>query len=128
MTDQGPGGSGGGSKVKQEIDKAMQSVEQVIQDAEKFFTDVQNTVDEYLKRLQGEDRSRIAKLIVWLFVFACLGTLIFVAFASFKAVADGTTAKWADGAEMMITVLSSVILPVVTLVIGYYFGAETKQK
>ena len=127
MTDQGPGGSGEGPKVKQEIDKAMQSVDQAIQDAEKFFIDVQDTADEYLKRLQGEDRSRIAKLIVWLFVFACLGTLIFVAFASFETVPKDSVLKWPDGAEMMITVLSSVILPVVTLVIGYYFGAETKQ-
>jgi hypothetical protein len=30
--------------------------------------------------------------------------------------------------EQLLTVLSSVVLPVVTLVIGYYFGSETKDK
>jgi hypothetical protein len=99
----------------------MTDLGEAIQDVENFFSEVQDTADDYLARLQGKDRSFIAKLIVWLFVFACLGSLIYVAYATIETVAD-----WSAGAEIMITVLSSVILPVVTLVIGYYFGAETK--
>ena len=83
---------------------------------------IQGSVDDEIKRLSSQDRSRIAKIIVWLFFATCIGTLIFIAVATFAKVAE-----WATGAELMITVLSSIILPVVTLVIGYYFGAESKQ-
>jgi hypothetical protein len=43
-------------------------------------------------------------------------------------VAVGTFAdswqKWEEPAKLFLTILSSVLLPVVTLVIGYYFGKE----
>lgn len=87
------------------------------------LTEAQESVEDYMARLQGEDRSRIAKLIVWLFVVACIGALGFIALAALFGVA-----QWDAGAERMITILSSIILPVVTLVIGYYFGSETKQR
>lgn len=102
---------------------AEAAFEEELGEIEDYVADVQESVDDYIIRLQSEDRSRIAKLIVWLFLIACLGTLSFIAIAVLRS---GT--GWEPGAEQMVTVLSSVILPVVTLVIGYYFGAETKQK
>lgn len=84
--------------------------------------DILGNVDDEIKRLSSQDRSRIAKIIVWLFFVTCIATLAFIAAATFWG-----GAEWATGAELMITILSSIILPVVTLVIGYYFGAETKQ-
>jgi hypothetical protein len=45
-------------------------------------------------------------------VFVAIGTL-------FKG-----WAEWKDAAKFFIDLLSSVLLPVVTLVIGYYFGKE----
>ncbi|MFQ5776039.1 MAG: hypothetical protein ACE5GS_16080 [Kiloniellaceae bacterium] len=90
---------------------------------EEFVTDVQESADDYIARLLSEDRSRIAKLIVWLFLIACLGTLGFIVVSVLWSVGG-----WEIGAERMATILSSVILPVVTLVIGYYFGTETRQK
>jgi uncharacterized membrane protein len=35
-----------------------------------------------------------------------------------------TWEKWVEPAKFFLGILSSVLLPVVTLVIGYYFGKE----
>ncbi len=66
------------------------------------------------------DRSAIAKLIAWAFVILIAGLVL--------AVTLGTAAlgwdRIAEPAKFVMTILSSVMLPVVTLVIGYYFGKE----
>lgn len=83
---------------------------------------VEESVEDQLRRLQAQDRSRIAKLIVWLFALSCGAALLFVIASVWWKVAG-----WTDGAEQVITILSSIILPVVTLVIGYYFGSEQNR-
>ncbi|MEX2628737.1 MAG: hypothetical protein WD341_02280 [Tistlia sp.] len=54
----------------------------------------------------------------------CLGTVAFILVAVWTGFA---TSDWDTGAERLIQLLSSVILPVVTLVIGYCFGTETNR-
>lgn len=78
------------------------------------------------KRAQEEsarragDRSFIAKLIAWAFV-------ILIAWVVIAATVGTYFFPWerlAEPAKYLMTVLGSVMLPVVTLVIGYYFGKE----
>jgi hypothetical protein len=109
-----------GSEIPDEVNE--EALDQAWVDSEASTEGIHGDVDAEIKRLLSQDRSRIAKTIVWLFSITCIGTLIFIAAATFWGAAE-----WATGAELMITILSSIILPVVTLVIGYYFGAETKQ-
>ena len=82
---------------------------------------------EYHKRLLSQDRSKIAKRIIWLFMIASLGTILFIAYAVLWS-ATPPASGWENAAQLMVTILSSVILPVVTLVIGYYFGSEAKEQ
>ena len=77
-------------------------------------------LEDRIKRQQADDRSFIAKLIAWSFVIlmgwvvvaATIGAIFF----------DWNTLT--EPAKYLMTILSSVMLPVVTLVIGYYFGRE----
>ena len=63
---------------------------------------------------QTYDRSIIGISVVLAFLFA-IGALF-----AHVLVAD----HWQDKAEFLATTLGSVLLPVVTLVLGYYFGTE----
>jgi len=72
------------------------------------------------QRQRANDRSYIAKIIVWSFVI--LMVLIVVATTVGTYFFDW--AELTEPATFLMTILSSVMLPVVTLVIGYYFGSE----
>lgn len=67
---------------------------------------------------QTYDRSIIGISVVLAFLFA-IGALF-----AYVWVAD----PWRDKAEFLATTLGSVLLPVVTLVLGYYFGTEKAEK
>jgi len=96
-------------------------------DLDTEFADVEQTaeqrkqaLEERTRRQQADDRSHIAKLIVWAFV-------ILMAVVVLAAILGTYFYDWADisePAKFLMTVLNSVMLPVVTLVIGYYFGKE----
>jgi len=73
-------------------------------------------VDDRIRGQQADDRSVIAKLIVWSFV-------VMVAWVVFAAFYRDWNSLVEPG-KFMLTILGSVMLPVVTLVIGYYFGKE----
>ncbi len=86
-----------------------------------------------LDEIDKKDRSEIAQKVVWLYVFvtgACF-LFVFIFFWFFPGCGtDGTAAAcsaWKEPAEFLLKVLTSVVLPIVTLVLGYYFGT-TKAK
>jgi NADH:ubiquinone oxidoreductase subunit 6 (subunit J) len=80
---------------------------------------VDEKVDDYIKRQRAKDQSRIAWVIIWAFVVAVGGLFVLVIGSMFlKDLNDG----WKEPAEFLANVISSVLLPIVTLVLGYYFG------
>lgn len=79
-------------------------------------------LNDYQKRKHADDRSTIGRLVVWLFVFA-IGLSVLVLLIALLL--DLSQNK--DLVEPVVTILSSILLPVVTLVIGYYFGTENRQ-
>lgn len=96
-----------------DLDSEFAAAEQKAEEREK-------ALEESLQRQQADDRSSIAKLIVWSFVIlmgwvvvaATIGTYFF------------DWASLVEPSKYLATILGSVMLPVVTLVIGYYFGKE----
>jgi uncharacterized membrane protein len=82
----------------------------------KELADARADVDRDAKKRRTKDRSLIALVVVFAFV-----AVVMVVTA---------TALWGDWtkleapAEYVMNLLGSVLLPVVTLVIGYYFGKE----
>lgn len=77
-------------------------------------------INDRVVRQQADDRSVIAKVIVWAFVVLIAWLVIAVTLGVWFLSWD----KLSEPAKFLMTILSSVLLPVVTLVIGYYFGAE----
>lgn len=66
----------------------------------------------------ADDRSHIAKLIIWAFVVLMVIVVgaVILNFHSWD--------KISEPAKFLMAILSSVMLPVVTLVIGHYFGSK----
>ncbi len=67
-----------------------------------------------------EQRAWIAKWIIWVFAAVVGGELVSL------AVQGGLTGKWTETASLSIDLIKSTVLPVVTLVLGYYFGRSAK--
>ena len=67
-----------------------------------------------------QDRSRIAKLIIYVFVGALLIVLGLFAIEAYE------TGVWSVAASQATDLLKTTLLPVVTLVLGYYFGQAGK--
>ncbi|MDA0654848.1 MAG: hypothetical protein O2912_00355 [Proteobacteria bacterium] len=93
----------------------------LVSNASEAFEEAENAVASK----KEEDRSLIAKIIVWAFVAFIGVTIIFIFYASqIDPCETCKTDSWSAPAERLMTILSSIMLPVVTLVLGYYFGKE----
>ena len=95
-----------------DLDSAFRATQQQILQGQK-------ALDDLLNRQKADDRSHIAKLIVWAFVIlmgvVVLGVILGVLYLN-------SWDKISEPAKFLMAILSSVMLPVVTLVIGHYFG------
>jgi cytochrome bd-type quinol oxidase subunit 1 len=98
----------------------MADIDSQIAAAEQAFKQSQQALEDRNKRLQADDRSHIAKLIAWAFV----GLMAFVVVAVVAGVVFFDWDRISEPAKFLMAILSSVMLPVVTLVIGYYFGKD----
>ena len=99
----------------------MPDIDSQIAAAEELVKQSQKALEERNKRLQADDRSHIAKLIIWAFVV--LLTVVVIAVVIGLAY-FGDWNEVSEPAKFLMAILSSVMLPVVTLVIGYYFGSK----
>jgi hypothetical protein len=69
-----------------------------------------------------ENRGWIARWIIIAFLSVVIVVVLFIMHGVYnKGVA------WADGISEVLDVLKSVLLPVVTLILGYYFGQSSKS-
>jgi hypothetical protein len=78
-------------------------------------------------RLEGRDRSAIAKRVVLLYIVTVLACFIFILgiFWFLTPCTDTVTTacvEWKGPADFLLQVLTTAVLPIVTLVLGYYFG------
>ncbi|HEX9432063.1 MAG TPA: hypothetical protein VF936_04660 [Burkholderiales bacterium] len=99
----------------------MADIDSQIAATEELVKQSQKALEERNRRLQADDRSHIAKLIIWAFVI--LAAVVVIAVIAGLAYFGGWD-KIAEPAKFLMAILSSVMLPVVTLVIGYYFGSK----
>jgi hypothetical protein len=85
-----------------------------------------------LEEIEKQDRSHIAQRIVWLFVGVTAACIFFVFiffwfFPGCSTTTAGSCTAWKEPAEFLLKVLTSVVLPIVTLVLGYYFGTAKSK-
>jgi cation transport ATPase len=101
----------------------MPSLDAEIQETEQRVEQTNRAVEDWRQRQQErqqDDRSLIAKIIVWAFVLLMGVVILIVAVGTLLIGWD----KLSEPAKFLMSILGSVMLPVVTLVIGYYFGKE----
>lgn len=89
-------------------------------------------VDSELRKQHAKSQSGIAWVIIVTFVATVIllfGLVIFN-LGDVGQCKDGAecVTKWEKPAEFLLSVISSVMLPIVTLVLGYYFGKEKSAK
>jgi hypothetical protein len=104
-----------------ELSERVRALQQRFQETESKVALQQDTVASEEQRRRGRDRSQIARLIVYLFTASFLIVLVTV---PLLALVPRLEPLWAVLTEKLVTLISSVLLPVVTLVIGFYFGTE----
>jgi ABC-type dipeptide/oligopeptide/nickel transport system permease component len=104
------------------------------------FDAVEGTVEQVEKTAEAykkKDRSRIAQTVVSLYagvVAACFAfvIVIFVIGTYWKTLCGTPPAAgcvpWQEPAEFLLKVLTTAVLPIVTLVLGYYFGTAKAEE
>ncbi len=83
-----------------------------------------------LDAVEKRDRSQIAKRVVFLYMLLTALCFVFVIvffwfFPACRGDAGANAAAciaWKEPAEYLLKVLTTAVLPIVTLVLGYYFG------
>ena len=87
--------------------------------------EIRDDTGEVQKEL-AKARDHIARVITWAFVVAVGFALMYASAILFldAANAEDWRTVWALGVDFISTTISSVMLPVVTLVLGYYFGTK----
>ena len=104
--------------IDAEVASEEESVDAIVQGA-----------DEEIERQNSADRSKIANVIVGAFVVAIGLLFVFViggVWFTTGCSAEIAKCGWGGAAEFMLKALTTVLLPVVTLVLGYYFGTAKK--
>lgn len=95
--------------------------------------EIELAVDEEIKKRRARDQSRIAWLIIWAFVVAIGSIFLLVVGGLLLGEECGAgdpecdPERWENAATFLLGIVSSVLLPVVTLVLGYYFGREKRE-
>lgn len=112
--------------VPLDLNQELSSVESLVQ-----------TATEKASKLEGQDRSVIATRVVLLYflsVFLCFAfvLVIFWFYTPCPPLPAGATPPagsaasaclaWKEPADYLLQVLTTAVLPIVTLVLGYYFG------
>lgn len=116
-------------------------------DLQAELSSVETLVDEATEKaskLEGQDRSAIATKVVLLYLGAVLLCFAFVLvifwfFDACPPVAPtatpgtpgggaGSCVAWKEPADYLLQVLTTAVLPIVTLVLGYYFGTAKADR
>jgi len=89
-------------------------------------------VDSQLKKSRAKNQSAIAMIIIIAFV-ACIALIFMLVGYSvlfgMECDKDGCAIPaWKEPSTFLLTIISSVMLPIVTLVLGYYFGKEKEKE
>ena len=94
----------------------MADLDAAFLEAKNQISDAESAIQQFSTRRRDIDRSFIAWMVIGTFVAVTVVLAIYVI--------RGEWASREKQAEFLLKVVSSVLLPVVTLVIGYYFGKE----
>jgi hypothetical protein len=106
------------------VSALITSLREQASQTERLVAERRDSVAEEEERRRGRDRSQIARMIVQLFAVSFVIVLIVLPLLAYF----GEGQVWDKVSDKLVTLVSSVLLPVVTLVIGYYFGTEQSRQ
>ena len=101
-------------------ESAEGSIDREIADARLLLDNIDDTVEEFAARKQATDRSRIAIIIVILFAVCLILLIALVLVGAISGLA------WNAAADFILDIVKTMVLPVVTLVLGFYFGSAKR--
>jgi len=99
------------SPISARIDRVQAAVAQA----------AQALADQQERTSQEKDRSWIARAIIRVFVVAVAAVLVILAVQGIVA------REWSNVTAQATDLIKSAVLPIVTLVLGYYFGQSVKD-
>lgn len=88
--------------------------------------EVQSATEKNVERL-GRDRSWIAISIIMTYLVAVLGAIVFLIVSVPECIAvncPSATESWDKQAELLKDLIVTAVVPIVTLMLGFYFGTE----
>jgi len=82
-----------------------------------------------LDEQEADDRSAISYIVIWTYAGITVALFSFVigTYLLSRPCSDKTAfscVDWAPAGEFLLKVTTSTVLPIVTLVLGYYFGSK----
>lgn len=94
------------------------SLREMLAETRRVVEGADDTAEDYAARRQADDRSKIANVIIYLFAALICAFFVFVIVQSYFPTDPS------DGAKLMLDALKTLVLPILTLVLGYYFGSS----
>ena len=116
MADTEAGGATHGDP--QAVHQPVSEFDRFLAEQRQLLGDAERSRDQFAARRRAIDRSKIALFIVYVFSAYLLILLVFVGIGSTFG------RDWSQAAEFLLEVLKVVLLPILTLVLGYYFGSR----
>jgi hypothetical protein len=97
------------------IEPDVERVERQLEASRRAAT-ASDKVADHVLMAEWSDRSWIARGVIWMFVVAILGVLAIYLLQGFMS------GDWTSVARQASELVRSDVLPIVTLILGYYFG------
>lgn len=101
-------------------DQDVEALRRQLQEARTQVLETASAIDRGMQKQEADDRSMITRVVIQVFGYSIAGVLAVIVII---AVASG---QYGQVAEKAVDLLKSVVLPIVTLVLGYYFGRAGK--
>jgi hypothetical protein len=105
------------------VESAVARLNEVINKAQENSTTLAQKVRDAPDPLR-EQRDWIGKVIIGVFACALLLGFVTLVLEGFRGQPDGQI--WKEVATQATDLIKSAVLPIVTLVLGYYFGQSTR--
>jgi Na+/H+ antiporter NhaC len=107
-------------------------IERELRETQQLTDTAKRGADEYERQSKVSDRSSISRVIIWTFSILLGAIVLYLGVSTilclqFNVGDPNQCLGLKDAAVIMKDILGSVALPVVTLVLGYYFGVEKKD-
>lgn len=100
-------------------------------DEEEEKAKTQEEADAAATQQKSEDRSTIAKTVIFTYAAIVALGFFYIVFSA-PACPDGQTCgnveAWTAQMDMLRDMIVTVVLPIVTLMLGFYFGTESAKK